>query len=167
MKKNDSVQTTPRTVKSVSKEAALPAFFGDFLFCGLLGWLTEIFFTAIQTLRRRDYSLKGITSLWMFPIYGLSACVYPVSSLLKKHRVKAPARGMLYTLCIFTIEFISGSLLSRRNRCPWNYYRSPYHINGVIRLDYAPCWLGFSLFVERLLSKRHGKPDSTHPPVCR
>ncbi|MDE5819405.1 MAG: hypothetical protein K2I07_08810 [Lachnospiraceae bacterium] len=138
-------------------------YFNDFLYCGLLGWMTEILFTAFHTFKRRDYSLKGITSLWMFPIYGLSACLYPISAFLKKHRVKTSVRGLLYTLCIFSVEFISGSILDKRKRCPWNYYRSPYHVRGVIRLDYAPCWFGFSLLMEKLLWKRHAAKSNTPP----
>lgn len=147
MKKNNPIQTRSHTTANIS----------DFLFCGLLGWTTEIIFTALHALQKRDYSLRGFTSLWMFPIYGFSACLYPVASFLKKHRVKAFTRGMFYTLCIFTIEFVSGSMLDKHKRCPWNYYRSPYHVRGIIRLDYAPCWFGFSLFLERMLSKRHEK----------
>ncbi|MCM1538817.1 MAG: hypothetical protein NC254_10525 [bacterium] len=137
------------------------SFFDDFLYCGFLGWITEILFTACNTLKRRDYSLKGITSLWMFPIYGLSACLYPIAAFLKKHRVRTSVRGLLYTLCIFMIEFLSGSMLSKRKRCPWNYYRSPYHVRGVIRLDYAPCWFGFSLLMEKLLLRRHNADTLT------
>ncbi len=156
MKKKPSfVQSGPQ------KKRTSPSPADDFIFCGVLGWITEILFTALHTLQRRDYSLKGITSLWMFPIYGLSACLYPISAFLKKHRVKASARGLLYTLCIFTTEFVSGSLLSKKKRCPWSYYRSPYHIRGVIRLDYAPFWFCFSLLMERLLASRHASRTSS------
>lgn len=130
-------------------------FSRDFIFCGTTGLLTEIMFTSLHALRARDFSLKGNTSLWMFPIYGLSACLYPVSAFLKKHRMKASARGLLYTLCIFTVEFVSGSMLSKKKRCPWSYYRSPFHVRGVIRLDYAPCWFAFSMLTERFLKKIH------------
>lgn len=137
-------------------------FADDFLFCGILGWITEIIFTALHALQRRDLSLRGCTSLWMFPIYGLGACLHPISAFLKKHRMKAPARGLLYTLCIFAAEFVSGSMLTRKKHCPWSYYRSPYHVRGVIRLDYAPCWFGFSLLLERLLWRRHNRQ---RPPI--
>jgi len=44
-----------------------------FALYGLLGWCAEVVFTAIVGLvRRRDRRLTGQTSLWMFPIYGLT-----------------------------------------------------------------------------------------------
>ena len=42
-------------------------FFKNFLKCGLAGWCMEILFTSADSLRRRDMTLKGTTSLWMFP----------------------------------------------------------------------------------------------------
>ena len=46
----------------------LPLFIKNFLRCGLTGWCMEIFFTSLDSLRRRDYKLKGNTSishLWL------------------------------------------------------------------------------------------------------
>ncbi|MCI8286616.1 MAG: hypothetical protein HFH89_02930, partial [Lachnospiraceae bacterium] len=51
----------------------LTLFLKNFLKCGLAGWCMEISFTALDSLRRRDMTLKGCTSLWMFPIYGCAA----------------------------------------------------------------------------------------------
>ena len=42
------------------------------LFWGMFGLSLEIFFTAIVDLfSKKDFNLKGHTSLWMFPIYSL------------------------------------------------------------------------------------------------
>lgn len=48
-------------------------FLHNFIHCGLLGWCLEILFTAFHSFRRRDFKLSGITSIWMFPIYGMAA----------------------------------------------------------------------------------------------
>ena len=127
-------------------------FIKNFLKCGLAGWCLEILFTSMDALRRRDMTLKGQTSLWMFPIYGSAAFLAPIMQKLKN----APLfkRGFVYMSCIFLGEYISGSLLKRRNMCPWDYSRTPYHLNGVIRLDYAPVWFLVGLLYERILLRK-------------
>ena len=60
----------------------LHTFTKNFLKCGLAGWCLEIIFTSLASLRRRDLTLKGNTSLWMFPIYGCAAVLAPVGRLL-------------------------------------------------------------------------------------
>lgn len=60
----------------------LSTFAANFLKCGLAGWCMEILFTSMDSLRRRDMTLRGNTSLWMFPIYGSAAILAPFSHLL-------------------------------------------------------------------------------------
>lgn len=134
-------------------------FLQDFIICGIAGWCMEILFTALGSLRRRDYTLKGVTSLWMFPIYGLGAILGPLSHLLA--RLPTLLRGLIYMCTIFSVEFFSGRLLSRRKLCPWNYSRSRWNIDSLIRLDYAPCWLAAGLLFERLLSHRRKTKSGT------
>ena len=58
-------------------------------------------------------------------------------------------RGGIYMLCIYMAEYASGWGLQRiAGVCPWNYSQSKYHINGLIRLDYAPVWFGVGLFLK-------------------
>lgn len=140
-------------------------FLKNFLKCGLTGWCIEILFTAGGALRRREMTLKGNTSLWMFPIYGCAALLAPISRLL--HGKSAWFRGLTYMSLIYSIEFFSGRLLKSRSLCPWDYGRSRWHVSRVIRLDYAPCWFGAGLLFERLLTSGRSKPDnrSTETPV--
>ncbi|MGN0168718.1 MAG: hypothetical protein ACI4AB_11790 [Acetatifactor sp.] len=128
----------------------LTIFIKNFMKCGLIGWCMEIIFTALHSLRNRDMTLKGVTSLWMFPIYGCAAIVAPLSRLLKK--VPVWLRGLTYMSMIFSTEYLSGKLLSRHKLCPWDYGKSRWNIDRVIRLDYAPYWFGAGLLFERLLS---------------
>lgn len=119
----------------------------NFLYCGVTGWFTEILFTAFQNFRRRDWRLIGQTSVWMFPIYGMSCLLLIPYKLLKKRSIFV--RGITYTLAIFTGEYFSGKLLGHFKACPWDYSSSRFHIHRVIRLDYAPCWFFLGLFLER------------------
>lgn len=121
----------------------------EFLLCGLTGWCMEILFTAFDSFRRRELQLMGRTSIWMFPIYGLAVCIKPVYYFIRE--LPAMLRGMIYASGIFMVEFFSGSLLKKRNLCPWDYSRARTNIKGVIRLDYAPFWMAAGLIFERLL----------------
>lgn len=118
----------------------------------MLGWCIEIFWTGLHSLLHNDPKLTGVSSLHMFPIYGLAFLISPLSSILKKCRTVT--RGLIYMLGIFTIEYTSGMYLKKRGRCPWDYSDSPCQINGVIRLDYAPLWFLTGLFYERILCKK-------------
>lgn len=91
----------------------------------------------------------------MFPIYGMAAILEPVSRLLKKQSFLL--RGSVYTLCIFTAEFLTGNLLKKRGMCPWSYDQAKYNISGLIRLDYAPLWFGTGLLYEHILTGRRNK----------
>lgn len=111
----------------------------------------EITFTALNSFRRRQFKLTGNTSIWMFPIYGCACFLAPVSRLLKK---KTPlVRGLSYAALIFTGEFITGTLLNKKDICPWDYSRSKWHIKKIIRLDYLPFWFMAGLLFERLISE--------------
>lgn len=121
-----------------------------FFICGLTGWCMEILFTALDSLRRRDMTLKGKTSIWMFPIYGCAAILSPIGHLLRGKPLLL--RGLTYMSLIFTTEYITGRLLEKRKLCPWNYSRSRWNIRNLIRLDYAPCWFAAGLMFERMLA---------------
>ncbi len=134
-----------------------------FLRCGILGWCLEIIFTALQSFRRREKTGMGNTSVFMFVIYGMAVFLKPVCALVKNMPVWL--RGLVYTVCIFSAEYTAGMLLSRKERCPWNYAHSRYHINGLIRLDYAPLWFFAGLLFERMLTdKPKAKPKKERRP---
>lgn len=118
----------------------------------MIGWAMEIFWTGLHAFRVRNLKLIGSSSLWMFPIYGSAAFLAPVMQKLKD--ISLFKRGFIYMSCIFLGEYISGMLLKRRNMCPWDYSRTPYHLNGVIRLDYAPVWFLVGLLYEQILLKK-------------
>lgn len=127
----------------------------NFILCGLVGWCIEIIFTSFDSFRRRDLRLKGTTSLWMFPIYGMAAFLSPIMKQIKEKSIFF--RGGFYAFLILSAEFVSGSLLSKHKLCPWNYKKSSWNINGVIRLDYFPCWFAAGLLYEKLLTHKSRK----------
>ena len=132
----------------------------DFLLCGVTGWCMEILFTALFSLRRRDFKLRGTTSIWMFPIYGSAILLVPVMKLLRKK--PAWFRGLTYMTLIFSAEYTAGFLLDRHSLCPWDYCRSKFNIKRFIRLDYAPNWFVAGLLFEYLLNHKKSSLPSGH-----
>lgn len=121
----------------------------NFFICGLTGWCMEILFTSAGSLLKRDGRLIGQTSVWMFPIYGMAACIRPVYRIIQK--LPALFRGTVYTLGIFSFEYLSGSILKKHEVCPWDYSAAKTNVDGLIRLDYAPFWMAAGLLFERIL----------------
>jgi len=118
----------------------------------------EIFVTAMDSFRKHTGKLDGHTSLLMFPIYGAACLLYPLVFLLKS--LHWAIRGLIYMCCIFSAEYVSGRFLEKKYYCPWNYRHSPWNIDGVIRLDYAPAWFLLGLIFEKVLlgSAKSSKP---------
>lgn len=109
----------------------------------------EIFWTALHALLQKDYRLKGTTSIWMFPIYGMAVFLEPISRLLAAQPWFF--RGLVYMMCIFLVEYASGWWIRETiDACPWDYSHARYHINGLVRLDYAPAWFAVGLIFERV-----------------
>ena len=131
-------------------------FVKSFLKCGITGWCLEIIYTALGSLRRRRFSLKGTTSLWMFPIYGSAGLLTPLFRLLTNF--PAYVRGSIYAVCIFTAEYLSGRFLTKRELCPWSYENCRWRIRDVIRLDFFPNWFFTGLLFEKLLSPKRNDP---------
>jgi len=111
----------------------------------------EVAFTALVDFRgKRDPRLAGHTTLWMFPIYAL---VYPALNALWPRIAAWPwfARGLLYVPLIYAVEYASGWLIRKSTgRCPWDYGKARWSVHGLIRLDFAPLWLGAGFLFEKL-----------------
>lgn len=126
-----------------------------FVVYGMAGCLMEILWTGFHSLIKRDFSLMGHTSLWMFPIYGMAIALEPICLILQG--VSPVIRGGVYMLCIYAAEYASGWGLQRWvGVCPWDYSHSPFHIHGLIRLDYAPAWFAVGLLFEQLFFRLQG-----------
>lgn len=129
-------------------------FIKRFILCGFTGWTFECFWTGLHAIFfSADKTLPCKTSVWMFPIYGLAAVIAPISQRLKGKSILT--RGGVYTLLIFLVEFITGSILRVFHACPWNYADAKFQFRELIRLDYAPLWFVSGLFFEHLLQQFH------------
>lgn len=122
----------------------------QFILCGLLGWIVEVFFNGIKDpIRNSRFSLMGHTYLWMFPIYGLLAFVYPplhdaVNGL------EWYLRGVIYMCTFYTVEYASGWILLKvTGDYVWKY-TSRFNLNGLIQLPHAPVWFLAGLGFEKL-----------------
>lgn len=127
-----------------------------------IGITTEIFFTAIthviHSWPHADWSLKGQTYIWMFPIYGIAGIAFPfILPYLQK--IPFVFRMCIYAIGILIIEFITGGLLDFfTGKCPWEY-TTGWNVMGYIRLDYFPLWALFGGMVEKIIVylQRHYK----------
>ena len=124
-----------------------------FIRCGICGWCLEILWTGFLSFRRRDKTLSGHSSLWMFPIYGMAAFLAPISRIISKAAFWV--RGLVYTVTIFCTEYLTGKFLKKHGCCPWDYSSARLGIDGVIRLDYAPLWFFCGLLFEKLNRQRN------------
>lgn len=131
----------------------MKAFIKDFFICGITGWCMEIIFTSLGNFLTGNYTLTGHTSLWMFPIYGIAAFIYPVYR--KINFFPLWLRAALYGISILTVEFVTGYILKKWGFCPWNYAGAYWNLLGIIRLDYFFFWCIAGLIFEKLLCKTH------------
>ena len=85
----------------------------------------------------------------MFPLYGSIVFLYePLHDALRSWPWFA--RGVIYMIGFFAIEYLAGWLLKRlTGSCPWDYSAwSKFSVHGYIRLDYAPIWFCIGLTLE-------------------
>ncbi len=127
----------------------------NFAICGLTGWCMEIIYTSLGSLKKKDRTLTGNTSIWMFPIYGMASLIGELYPFIKKY--PPLLRGGIYGIGIISFEYFSGSFLKKHKLCPWDYSKAKLNIHGLIRLDYLPLWMGAGLIFERILC--HGKNE--------
>ncbi len=134
-------------------------FFYNFLKCGVAGWCMEIVFTSVESILARDMRLMGRTSLLMFPIYGMGALLGPISRGMDQWvgnqnlltlKDKFWRHGFSDMVLIFCAEYVTGYFLKSWGICPWDYTGKRLNVDGLIRLDFAPCWFGAGLLFERI-----------------
>jgi uncharacterized membrane protein len=133
-------------------------FLSNFMRCGVAGWCIEIIYTSLESFHHnhKQHRLNGHTSLWMFPIYGMAACLTPLQKQIRQKSILF--RGLSYMVCIYAAEFVSGFLLRQIDACPWDYSKEKTNVCGLIRLDFAFYWFAAGLFFERLMTKTGSIP---------
>lgn len=110
----------------------------------------EIIWTGLGSLLKGNLMLSSFTYLWMFPIYGSAVLLEPVHDYIEG--LPWYVRGGIWVIFILSIEYLTGWLLmSTLGSCPWDYSDvTPYHIRGLIRLDYIPAWFLAGLIFEQI-----------------
>lgn len=133
----------------------IPMSSKKFIICGLTGWCIEVAFTSVSAAIKKDKKMMGQTSAWMFPIYGMAAGIDLIYPKIKNWSTFH--RGLLYGLTIMTGEYITGSMLTAIDACPWSYDDAKYSIKGIVRPDYLPYWMVAGLLYEKLLLEIDGE----------
>ncbi len=128
-----------------------------FLFCGFTGCVWKFSGRASFPAPGRC-SMKGTTSLLMFPIYGCASLILPVYQKLKN--LPALLRGSLYTAGFYLAEFTSGSILQAFHMCPWDYSECPISTKEssvwtISRL--VSHWIVFRKNTYKIFLKNHSK----------
>lgn len=60
-------------------------------------------------------------------------------------------RGIFWAGVIITVEYFSGlAIRALVGVCPWDYGKSTFAVDGLIRLDYVPFWYVVGLLFEKL-----------------
>lgn len=120
---------------------------------GMLGVTVEVCYTAIVDLmdmwgsETMNLSLKGVSYIWMIPIYGSASFLFPLGYNFIREWPRL-LRYLMYAVGILVVEFITGFALEQiTGRCPWEY-QTGWHIAGFIRLDYLPLWMMFGATLE-------------------
>lgn len=119
-----------------------------FFIYGLLGWNIEIIWTGMCSLIKGDLGLHAFTNLWMFLVYGLAVFLEPIHDIIRDW--KLPARGIIWVVIIWGIEYSTGIILkSLIGQYPW-LYEGNFAVDGLVRLDYAPAWFLAGLIFEQV-----------------
>tara|TARA_Y100000310_G_C20535282_1_gene740539 strand:- start:43 stop:399 length:357 start_codon:yes stop_codon:yes gene_type:complete len=117
----------------------------------MFGLFVETCFTALRDLiRKKDISLIGHTSIWMFPIYGFGLTygfdfiTYFIES--------DPVRYASYPLWIWAVEIIIGFPALLLGVRLWDYHYLPdrLHWRGIISFAHYPLWMCFGILVEAI-----------------
>lgn len=122
----------------------------QFLLCGALGWMAEVVFTGIiDPIKNKRFSLTSTTYLWMFPIYGLMAFIYPpLYKMIGGYEWYI--RGFIYMCLFFAVEYVTGWILKKvTGDFVWQY-TSRFNLHGLIQLPHAPVWFFAGLGFEHI-----------------
>jgi uncharacterized membrane protein len=126
----------------------------NFVAFACLGVAVEVAYTALAGLFEAcvqvgvcDFTLRGTSYIWMFPIYGFAAVVFPqVYGTTASWNVLL--RASAYASLILLVEYGTGFLLETAiGVCPWKY-TSGLTVSGYVRLDYFPLWMLFGMLIE-------------------
>ncbi|XP_074658506.1 transmembrane protein 229B-like [Tubulanus polymorphus] len=119
----------------------------------LHGYLCEVMFTATwEFVVNINWKLPGNTSVWSFPMYGLSVLfIEQLYMQLKPRGVPLLLRALIYLVWTYSYEFTTGYILRHFDACPWDYTPFDGDFMGLVTLEYAPLWYIGSILSEKFL----------------
>ncbi|EYB84052.1 hypothetical protein Y032_0323g2472 [Ancylostoma ceylanicum] len=92
---------------------------------GLFGFAAEVCFTATwEAVEHGNRKLIGVTSMYIFFVYGMSILLLEKLYLNLKGIIPLPLRAAIYVFVCYCWEFSTGLFLKRWDACPWDYERS-------------------------------------------
>ncbi|EYB84053.1 hypothetical protein Y032_0323g2472 [Ancylostoma ceylanicum] len=120
---------------------------------GLFGFAAEVCFTATwEAVEHGNRKLIGVTSMYIFFVYGMSILLLEKLYLNLKGIIPLPLRAAIYVFVCYCWEFSTGLFLKRWDACPWDYESYfHYHFMGLITFEYIPVWYISSIACERFL----------------
>lgn len=121
----------------------------NFLICGLTGWCMEILFTSARLPRktRRPSDRSDLPVDVPHLRYG---CLYRSGLCKNQKAAGTSARHHLYSGYFF-IRVLKRFSLKAASFLPLGLQQRQGKCQRLIRLDYAPLWLGAGLLFERIL----------------
>ncbi|KAK7487106.1 hypothetical protein BaRGS_00021601, partial [Batillaria attramentaria] len=139
---------------------------GRFYIYAIHGYASEVMFTAIwEFVVNFNWKLPGVTSIWSFPIYGVSVLVIEQMYLvMEPNKVPLPLRVLVYTMWTYCWEFSTGLFLRQFDACPWDYTPFEGDFMGLITLEYLPLWYMGNLFLEQVIIQ-HVRRIYLGPPI--
>lgn len=131
-----------------------------FMLFGLLGLAFEVWGTAFVPYQGNRWLVRGLSSPWMIPIYGLLGIVFePIRQQLVRRKTPYLLRAAIYMAAIFLVEYAAGMLflavgLNQRHASHmdvvWDYSGLPLNLHGQICLLWTPIWYVTGLVLEPL-----------------
>jgi len=121
----------------------------ELVFWGMFGLFVETCFTALRGLiKKKDPSLIGHTSLWMFPVYALGL-TYGFDFITHLIQIDM-MRYASYPLWIWGVEIVIGlpALWLGIRLWDYNYLPDKLHWKGVVSFAHYPLWMCFGILVE-------------------
>ncbi|KAK6183007.1 hypothetical protein SNE40_010564 [Patella caerulea] len=125
---------------------------GRFYIYAIHGYATEVMFTAIwEFVVNLNWKFPGNTSVWSFPMYGLSLLMVEYLYLRLRHNTPVYVRALIYTIWTYLWEFSTGYVLKYFDACPWDYTPFEGDFMGLVTLEYFPFWYFGSIFLEQVI----------------
>ncbi len=125
-----------------------------------IGMASECIFTSVVDAFDADdgaaLTLRGYSYAWMLPLYA--ALPFGLEYMHGRRLHWVVKCGCTTVLCMVA-ELGYGMLLRYVVVCPWeaSYRRStPFHLDGLVRLDWLPLWMVYSIYVSTVWRWQRG-----------